>query len=900
MVGKAEKEKLDIELGLTSKPPEEKMAKGIEAYRKENGISISEPPMDTTEKDKLDVELGITSKPPEEKMAKGTGQPKSGDIPFFINPLAAIGKVVMSGDRVFQEIETKLGETASSLQRKAEESRDTMYSPRDEPRIEDRERVNIREKSVKFSGGAEKDLDKLSVELGETSEPPETMTELSLQEEAALKGFAARTGSLVVSGAREVVSDLTFIARPETVGAAAVGLATIATDEEARTGLMKSQAEAFIADPVRGVVAGTASLLGDVAILKGIKSVMGDVSEIRRLDALDITTNPMAKIIEVDDALTGAYKYLEPAETTIKGRVSTRRVSSNLGDVLDDLSVKGDMDLFVSRSGDIDEVSRIRLTQGEIEDLLDRNSVIRKGGMEVDLIEVGSEKGIQVDAYKNVMGDESLLPSQHDFFEATGKELSPQTKILEGSGEIVETSIKLVDEGYPLGELEFDIKDLEAYPPRDPFHYTPPDLVETVDDIIVTRTDLLGKSSFERVELDSFLTKVDLGDIEDLSRKTTGDTMFGGKYFDESRPSLLEEGKHRYDVRGAVELDTPIIEDVINKIEPKIGKKTPFARDFQQPGLTGSLRDIERAFGDDVDMVRKLTDGPKDPPNVKEWVDSNLEVVVKEKIIGRPTDITKISSGRTRALLGTPIIGTKRARRTRTRGPPSQFDADAPPGLFTNYPTSKGAGLMPNPYFGEKEKKKDKTKGKGKSDSDSNSKEIEDELNRILDGSKDKGKTKLEDDEDTTFKDILDDFTGQDEKDKITPKPDDKTVQPDPDPTIPIPTPVPPIVIPYIIPDIIPVVIPDIIPDVVPKTIPKIIPKTIPDTTQKPKLPGFPNIEVIQSSPQKIFPYLPQRKKIKHIKLDENTLIGFELKTTKMISPEEILGKKKKFRWPKL
>ena len=95
MVGNAEKEKLAVELGLTSKPPEEKMAEGIEAYRKTNGIAISEPPTDTAEKDKQAVELGITPAPPQEEMAEGFG-----DVdPFatIITKIADVGAHLKEG-----------------------------------------------------------------------------------------------------------------------------------------------------------------------------------------------------------------------------------------------------------------------------------------------------------------------------------------------------------------------------------------------------------------------------------------------------------------------------------------------------------------------------------------------------------------------------------------------------------------------------------------------------------------------------------------------------------------------------------------------------------------------------------------------------------------------------------
>ena len=83
--------------------------------------------------------------------------------------------------------------------------------------------------------------------------------------------------------------------------------------------------------------------------------------------------------------------------------------------------------------------------------------------------------------------------------------------------------------------------------------------------------------------------------------------------------------------------------------------------------------------------------------------------------------------------------------------------------------------------------------------------------------------------------------------------------------------------------------------------IPKVAQKSISIQEKKikthlPQIPYFPT-STTKSTPQFNLHPKPKRKRVR---IGKKELVGFELKTTKMVSPEDILGKKKKFKWPKL
>ena len=146
------------------------------------------------------------------------------------------------------------------------------------------------------------------------------------------------------------------------------------------------------------------------------------------------------------------------------------------------------------------------------------------------------------------------------------------------------------------------------------------------------------------------------------------------------------------------------------------------------------------------------------------------------------------------------------------------------------------------------------------------------------------------------------------------------TIKPD-SRTLIIPSPYPPQYTPKPIQD----VDPDVITLVKPKQVTDIIqtPKPIQETPVKPYAPTTPFFPSYHSTPSRKVNqfYLPRQPKRRRVRIGRKDLVGFELKTTKLPSPkdmlgnttfriprntikpmkqENILGKKKKFKWPKL
>ena len=95
----------------------------------------------------------------------------------------------------------------------------------------------------------------------------------------------------------------------------------------------------------------------------------------------------------------------------------------------------------------------------------------------------------------------------------------------------------------------------------------------------------------------------------------------------------------------------------------------------------------------------------------------------------------------------------------------------------------------------------------------------------------------------------------------------------------------------------------DIIQVVIPKQVPKPVQKLkiIQETQIKTPTPTIPFFPPYQLTPKRATQfYLPNQPKRKRARIGRKELVGFELKTTKMVSPEDIIGKKKKFKGFKL
>ena len=469
---------------------------------------------------------------------------------------------------------------------------------------------------------------------------------------------SARAGAGVIEGAS--------IVNPLTIGKTAAGILkgageAIDNPEDIPGGIEK-WVENIKKDP--GSIAQFAGNLAlDYAVGSAIQTIKGKSTVLSRLDDVDINVKSTTlKLVDDTDNIMGTpSKTLQFPEAEISPTISKKKIPSDIGELmaaeLDDIPGTGRL-LGVADDTGITSLEKIDMPEGVLDDLISGKKTTVKGVIETENIALGHEPTLSVKEFDNTLTSTKKLIAQEDnalFIDA--KEMGP--------------TLNMIEDASPLKTLSMEGDELKFTPPPD---------------------------------------------------VQTGSVKFKSLWGDEGVKGFLDEGEHSYKVVG-VEFDAPplVIDDIldpIKPIKPTPGPKTAFAETFQQPGYTGTLKEVSKNLADDIEIVRELTDGAKPTMRSPSLIDDAKqisEVSLIDDLTQGTAPLAKISLepptfpkevvaglGIGAALIDKdlPTLKTVKPPKKGT-GPPGPFDDIGPmPGTLDSPPKpEKDRFKLPNPYF---------------------------------------------------------------------------------------------------------------------------------------------------------------------------------------------------------